>query len=160
MRKNFLNEAVCAQCGGRCCKSMPGECHPDDFEKINKNMIKALLESGDYAVDWWEGDPRPGENRIPQGYYLRPSTTLGKKHHRVFDPSWGGECVFLSKSGCVLSPEDRPWGCRMLEPNPDKATRENPQGCKTHAPYGFSKQAAAVAWLPYRRIFRELRREF
>jgi len=146
---NYLNESVCKECGGRCCKAMPGAMYPSDLEAVNKKSILKLLRTGNYAIDWWEGDPRydEGIDEYNHGYFLRPRT---KNTPSWFDGSWGGECIFLTGTGCKLKPDDRPHNCRMLEPGP------NGKDCICH---DESKQGAAIAWLPYHDIIEEIRSE-
>ncbi len=110
------NKQLCAECEGRCCKQMPGIYHPDDLRSLHVRSIATQLKSGKWALDWWEGEPRE--------YYLRPATKTGR---RIYDPSWGGECIFLTACECELEHDDRPRGCRDLEasagdhcPGPDK----------------------------------------
>jgi len=142
-RECFLNVELCAKCGGRCCKKMSGEAIPDDFgdeENLHTAVLQAL-ESGNWVIDWWEGDPRGLDSDNPEyvspGYYLRPRVKTDCAGN--FCLSWGGECIFLGKDGCVLAPEDRPVSCRLLEPKQDD--------CIMHD--GGGRRAAALAWLPY-----------
>lgn len=149
-KQNFLNPELCAQCGGRCCRTMPGETTPDDFMHsgdLCDNVLQAL-ESGKWVIDWWEGDPRgldyDNPDYISSGYYLRPRAKNDRAGN--FCPSWGGECTFLSIDGCTLDPEDRPTSCRLLEPREDN--------CKMHS--GGGKRAAALAWLPHHQMLRDM----
>ena len=143
MKKNFLNVEMCKKCGGKCCKQMPGSAYPEDFKKpLSKSLLKAF-ESGNWAIDWWESDPRNKKEDLDKAYYIRPRT---KDNNNLFDPSWGGECIFLNNNSCILKPEERPQSCRLLEP------KENGDNCICH---GKSKQGAAIAWLPYTDIILE-----
>lgn len=137
-KKNYLNYELCKECGGACCKFMPGECFPEDFgEPLLENLIEAF-ESGNWAIDWWEGDPRKNEDKLDRAYYIRPRI---KGINKLFDPSWGGECIFLNKKVCILPPEKRPMSCKMLEPKPKG------EDCIHHN--GTGKREAAIAWLPF-----------
>lgn len=138
MEEYYLRPDVCAACGGKCCRSMPGEAFPEDFEGGSYDAVLAALKTGNWAVDWWEGDPREGSYELRRGYYLRPRT-IGA--HDILDPSWGGPCVFwMPSTGCELEPKDRPRSCRELEPVAGG-------GCVIHD--GSGKHAAALAWLPF-----------
>ena len=111
---NYLNKDICFKCQGKCCKSMPGTCSPEDIMKLfpSNNLeesIKKALETKNYAIDWWEG-------KKPL-YYIRPATK--KAIGKVYDSSWGGECVFLTEKGCKLSDENRPLQCKQLKPAVD-----------------------------------------
>lgn len=136
MNKNFLDIKMCKKCGGKCCKQMPGSAYPEDFKKPLSKSLLIAFKSGNWAIDWWEGDPTNKDN-LEKAYYVRPRV---KDNNNLFDPSFGGECIFLNENGCTLKPEERPQSCRLLEP------RENGLNCICH---GKSKRGAAVAWLPY-----------
>lgn len=131
----FLRPSLCKPCGGKCCKSMPGAAHPHQFPQPED--VVSALESGLWAVDWWEGDARPGQDELSATYYLRPATK-GSEGQRL-DASWGGECTFLTPSGCELAPTQRPRGCLNLVPS-----RE---GCASSDGTN-DKRVAAIAWIP------------
>lgn len=142
----FLATEICAACGGKCCKRLPGAVYPSDIEPTTAGAIATLLKTGKYVVDWWEGDPRglswDNPDRVDVGYFIRPAT-VGCT--RIEDPSWGGICTFLGTRGCKLEFGSRPLGCRMLEPRADK-------DCECH---GFDKLHATMAWLPYHKQIEE-----
>lgn len=141
MKKNFLNINICKKCSGKCCKSMPGSAYPEDFkEPLLESLIEAF-NSENWAIDWWEGD-LTNKNDLEKAYYIRPRT---KDNKDLFDPSWGGECIFLNEKGCTLEPEERPQSCRLLEPRGNGS-------CILH---GESKRGAAVAWLPFTTVILE-----
>ena len=130
-----IEAKVCAKCRGKCCRSLPGVAYPSDFK--NRTEIKKAIMSGKWAIDWWVGDP--GDGKEATAYFVRPATTdkLGK----IYDPSWGGQCIFLKENGCELKPKKRPKECRELKPN------NNGSRCITHNNTG--KQTAAIAWRSY-----------
>jgi hypothetical protein len=100
---NNENNKICSECGGHCCKRMPGTNHPMDFD-YDKNKIREALREH-YCIDYLEGDPNI--------YYVRPRTN--KAIDKKVDPSWGGQCHFLNET-CVLTFEERPLNCRELSP--------------------------------------------
>ena len=132
----YENKEICSNCKDVCCKHIPGCCHPSDFSNNINKMKKALL-SKYYCIDWWESDPRKNKNEYHEGYFIRPATK--NKVGILRDPSWGGECVFLSDTGCKLSSDKRPMMCRMLEPV------ENNK-CVLH---GKDKREYCIDWLKY-----------
>ena len=134
MSDGFQNESACTTCQGLCCKAMPGIVYPKDIDGELSDNIMTMLYSGLYAIDWYEGNPAM--------YYLRPAI---KGDGRVYSPSWGGECIFLSTSGCDLQFSDRPRGCRMLGPKPGNIS------CDAH---GHTKKHGAEAWVPFSKILR------
>jgi len=149
-KTNYLNPNLCKECGGECCKQMPGIYSPEDFgtteETIEKNLTKAL-ETKLLSIDWWEGDPRENIcsiDKLRKAYFIRPATKDNKRG--LFDPSWGGECVFLTENGCTLQSKDRPYECRMLEP------KEN-ECCILH---GKDKRKLSIVWIPFNEMIRRI----
>ena len=146
----YEHHELCAECGGKCCKQMPGAMYPEDVTADITNLVdglKELFSTGKYVVDWWEGDPRElyddDLEYVDSGYYIRPRTIddYGRFGNSLFCPSWGSRCVFLTETGCRLEPQKRPKVCRSLEPLGD------PDKCIMHD--GASKQDAAREWIPY-----------
>lgn len=129
----------CADCGN-CCRHYPGGHLPSDFGLDIPAGVRAALESGRYALDWWEGDV-DGHDNLSCVYYLRPSTK-GKEGH-IFDPSWGGECTFLTASGCSLSREKMPAECKALRP------RTTADG---DCPSTLIKEDVCREWRPYQSL--------
>ena len=126
------DHAICAACGGECCRRMAGACSPADIARLFpaadlRSSVLLALRSGRYAVDWWEAEP------------LIPFVRAAVKGHegRLHHPAWAGECTFFN-GGCELSDDDRPHQCRILRP------RENGE-CEM--PPGYeSKLAYAEMW--------------
>lgn len=131
------NPAVCSQCKGRCCKIMPGIAHPNEFR--DKKAIKRAIKSGKWAIDWYEGTLCDDEDQ--KGYYVRPSTK--GKEGVIYDPSWGGECTFLTSRGCKLSARKRPLQCRSFKADP-----RGYKHCKLTGKY-TTKKSYALLWKPY-----------
>jgi Fe-S-cluster containining protein len=94
----------CKDCG-RCCNSYPGGWLPDE---MSIERQKVLMDSH-LAV--WDSYYREGEGEI---HYLRPATVADHQSKKSVSYSWGGRCIFLGKSGCKLSFEERPWECKDL----------------------------------------------
>ena len=125
----------CAKCKGQCCKHMPGHYAPSDFKDLSFEGLKAEIEKGGIAVDWWEANPKK--------YYLR-ARQVGEN---IVHGSWGGVCVNLAPWGCRLSWDERPLGCRTLKPHEDK--------------YGkcvgsYTKEICKDDWWEYDEVLREL----
>lgn len=138
--KNNENKPLCAACG-QCCKRMPGIVHPSDMEEVTVNSLSKMIKDG-YQFDYWEGNMTgKDEHEDVTFYYLRPQTKNAKG--KVVNASWGGECVFLSESGCSKKFEERPAQCKALTPV------EN-QEC--HVPTDYKKDKMILEWLPYNEI--------
>lgn len=142
--KNNENISLCAGCG-KCCKRMPGIVHPNELKEITVESLSQMIKGG-YQFDYWEGNltGKPEHEGIT-AYFLRPQTkvSVGK----VVDASWGGECVFLTETGCSKSFDERPTQFRALEPS---IGRE----CKLGSEY--SKIELAKAWLQYNEIINKV----
>ena len=108
--KDFKKNDICKTCKGRCCKNMGCNLSPDDIEgDVSYDSLKNLLNTGLYSIDWWESY-QTKNNEITNGYFIRARN----KNSNIVDPSWGGECVMLTGTGCPLSFEKRPKGGRYL----------------------------------------------
>jgi Fe-S-cluster containining protein len=150
------NPSVCAPCGGKCCKTMPGTVFPSDLDAqlrpdVLADKVLLMLESGFYSLDWWTGNPfedRPGTDRA---HYLRPS--VRGSEGRWVDESWGGTCTFLGKAGCALAEVARPLECRALVPQAEG---------RCFKPAGWEaggRRLGAQAWWEFRdtlRMFEDL----
>lgn len=132
----FENFDICGACGGICCKALPGCTYPEDFGLPATDRLAAALSSGRWAIDWWEGDPRPEMHALDRAHFVRPA--IKGSELRIRHPAYYGECTFLGATGCELAPDARPRQCRYLEPAADG-------DCVPHA---GGKREAALAWLP------------
>ena len=145
--KTNQDSRLCAECGGDCCKESAGIYWPEQIAMTVENIV--VLAKGDqYAIDWWDGDPRPYGNRNAV-YFVRPAHTnaIGEP----LDPSYGGVCVHLTENGCRLRPNERPIQCLKLIPIP-LDERKTHDGCRFEEKEYDGKRGAALAWLPYQEI--------
>lgn len=145
--KFYENKELCAKCGGKCCKHMGCELFPEDVEKhygsITEETIFKLLESGNWAVDWYDGFRKNGKF-YERGYYMRARNVSEPAVH----PSWGGKCVLLTEAGCRLDFEHRPSGGKALKPGEKNCTRS------------LNKYDIAEMWFPYREIIYKAIRKY
>ena len=126
--------AMCVGCG-HCCRALPGIVDPDDVEKLED-----LLNTGRYAIDYWEAD-----GTMDQTYFIRPA--IKGSEGRLVHPAWGGECTFLTDTGCELRLEDRPANCRQLVP---KTVR------KDYCTDVMTKQARVFRWAEYQGVIEDI----
>lgn len=141
----FDNKKLCSNCGGECCKNMPGAYFPEDFDEknINKEIIE-IIKTGKIAIDWIE-DTWDGTLKY---YFLRPKIKGEKKlFHRIYGGE--GNCIFSTKNGCKLRPENRPHNCRYLEPK----LKDKKYACISH---DGSKSKAIDLWKPYQYLFNNI----
>lgn len=139
----YFDHKLCKKCGGMCCQRMAGSYHPNDFinkgHKITPRIIKLLMHTGEFGVDWWEGDPTGGGRGAT--YYLRPR----HKEEKCIVGSWGGVCVHWSADkGCSLKKEKRPYQCRKLIPGDDGDCHYLEED-KAH------RKDCAIAWYPFQK---------
>jgi hypothetical protein len=140
--KTYVNTKLCKMCNGRCCKEMPGCAFPHDFEQPLLESLQVAFKSGNWAIDWWEGDPT-GKNKIDRAFYIRPRI---KGNHGIYHPAWSGACVFFENGkGCKLTIDERPSNCKAVEPKKDF-------NCIVHK---YNKKAAAIAWIPYHNVIEQ-----
>ena len=141
------NKEYCKQCKGECCKSMSGIYSPKDFKEITLEFLLECFSNGRLSIDWWEGDVRDGIDELSVTYYLRPR----HKEADAIDPSWGGECVYLTDNGCKLVYALRPQNCRDLIANEDN----------TKCNLGdMHKKDYIKMWLPFQDIISDCYIEF
>lgn len=133
------NIEICSACGGICCKSSGGLVYPEDFGNIKVDTLIDAFKTGLYAVDYF--DDR--NNGLGSGYYIRTRIVSAQK---VFDPNGLGQCVILSESGCELSYNQRPKGCRELIPNPPNCYFPNNT---------INLKTCAEAWKPFEELIEE-----
>ncbi len=140
--KVIENTIICTACGGECCQGCAGEYHPNDIGPITVDSLARRFADDTYAIDWWEGDIRPGKDEWSISMFIRPAHVGVTK---LRDPSWGGTCIHWdATSGCCLDWHHRPKGCRELIP------------CKKHnCTVMFDKEATALAWAPYQQEIAE-----
>lgn len=77
------NASICTPCGGRCCKTIPGMTHPDDWGAPNEaemtDRIKAAFASGRYSLNWWEGESGRKEPELHgQVFIVAPAVEDGE----------------------------------------------------------------------------------
>lgn len=141
-----VDDPMCAECGGKCCKNYPGSCYPDDIEPLTAERVIEMVLHERYAIDWYEGDPRP-DGDLNHVYFLRPAIRGVTSH---LDPTWGGECVFLTDTGCSMSADKRPRECLAIIPS-------DPIDGHCLAEDGYEgKEAVAMAWLPHQDLMNEV----
>lgn len=145
MINNEESTNYCAECKGHCCMHYPGIYSPNDFKDIKKELT-ALLQTGKYSFDSWEGDPRDGETEFEESevLFFRPATI--NCDCKYIDRSWGGRCVFLNDDTGCAAPL-KPHQCEDLKP-----AKNFPRECIG----GYSKQQAATDWIPYQGIINDI----
>jgi hypothetical protein len=137
-----VDDAVCTACGGKCCQHYAGGYHPDDLAPVTAESLARRFADGIYAIDWWEGDVRPGKTEWSTSMFIRPAH-VGVTSLR--DPAWSGLCTHWSPvDGCCFEPQHRPRACREIVPK---------KGGDCIGP--FDKEATALAWAPYQDTIRE-----
>lgn len=136
------NREICSKCGGNCCQQYAGIAWPSDFGTTRIEMVRNIahaLGTGFWAIDTWDGDPRPERRELGRVDFIRPAHTNATG--KMVDYSWGGTCrLWCHGYGCSLRLAERPTQCRVVVPR---------KGGGCDLPEEFSKQAAAIAWIPF-----------
>lgn len=144
---NNENREICSKCGGRCCKSSGCELSPEDIKGgVTKENIMLLLNTGNYSIDWWEGNPfDENDYSISHSFFLRTRC----RDSEIVDPIlYPKPCILLEEGkGCKLAFEERPKAGRALEPREGR--------CISH----YGKQQASQDWYKYNDILREIVKE-
>ena len=147
--------AVCAKCGGACCKQIPGIAAPHDFltaeAGLDVGRICEMVIGGRWCFDCWDGDPRLDVDEVSNVPFLRPA--VGGSEGEVFERSYGGHCIFHGTGGCELVFAQRPLECRGLIPDVDR-----PGECDRGVD-GTKRREIAIMWIPYREQVWQLIRE-
>jgi Fe-S-cluster containining protein len=138
--------ALCAECGGQCCRTRPGIEGPERFLAAPDPAaaLAAALASGDWVLaahvgrPWIDGVAPPEAERRRTIHYPRPATVHEQAEGQGRALEAPGACVFLAAGGCRLAFEARPRMCQSLEPD---ALGD----CE--APWG--RREAALAWWPH-----------
>lgn len=130
-KKEFLDLALCRECGGRCCQASPGIwVDPERFfstffagQRLTVEQLRDQLPA--LGLVFWErtGVPMPAPRSLASG------------------------CIFLGPDGCRFSVAERP--CQCLALTPDRKTLEQPQGCHCQSPEEFSRDQARQRWQKY-----------
>ena len=164
---------ACAKCKGACCKGIPGETLPRQwmlsqwpgspgYNVIDWERVEEAFLSGNWVVDWWEGDPRTEsyeDDSISSAPYIRPrhsGSREGLYDNLIFSH---GDCAFLTESGCSLpevmddtrnptSPE-RPAGCSALVAKLEEGADGELQTQCEYPDGKHFKQEAAILWIPF-----------
>lgn len=93
-----MTKHTCIRCG-TCCRRVPGEAMPEDFGAPCKltmiHRLRSAFLSGQWAIDWWDGDPRepapPDQQSVSMAYFIRPAI-IGWEQH-LYHSTWGGQCA-------------------------------------------------------------------
>lgn len=140
MTEGYRSDDLCAQCKGRCCKTMGCSLAPADMihaledKAVTQENVEDLLQKGDYAIDSFQ----TGGHAF---YYLR----MRHKCFTFIGVDAMGECIMLTETGCKLAFGDRPKGGRMLEASADGR-------CAQH----YTQEMMIEDWSPYQGILKNI----
>lgn len=154
--EGYLPGAECAECKGRCCRENGCCLSPEDllralsarnkkldFGKLSQRewkepLLRLLKEEELYAIDRTMSAKGPF-------YYLR----MRHKCYTFVGVDAMGECVVLTKEGCLFSMEERPKGGRYL--------KSSPQG---HCEQMYTAEEMYNDWAGYQEILSEIYLEY
>lgn len=138
----YENKDLCSKCGGMCCKKSGCDYFVSDFERITKEEILKVLETGNVSiVSAFSNRTLPnGKLIMTPLLYLRARN----KDRDIVDLfSMKKECSMLTSTGCKYELKDRPGGGVNLIPgNPCRPLK--------------SPVDELLAWLPYQTVLSKI----
>ncbi len=138
--KKYFNKEMCARCKGACCKEMGCVYLPSDFESLEFDYLKGLLDQGKISIS---GQPFNGFYGDDWSYllYLR-ARNVNSPIVDLF--SKGGPCINLTDEGCsITNINERPSLGLTVEP------RQIGGPCHQHYTNDFS-------WMDYDNVLKQL----
>jgi len=139
VEEDATNHALCALCGGSCCRRIGGAYAPIDFESITFEALSDRIAQGYISID-----------RITEQRKALPFLRARRKDAPIVDyAASDGPCCLLKSDGCIIPFEKRPLECRSLIPGED-------QNCVD----GYSRECAAWDRLPHKPVLMKLARKF
>lgn len=143
-----VDEKVCKECGGKCCKFMGCQFSPEDFDSISVSLLKKEIEKGHISIDKWEGFSSKAQ--MSEIFFLR-ARHIGSEGKDslapIVDFSWGGQCSLLKEDGCLLTFNKRPKGGRYLKPRSSVNDACIPL---------YTKEDAVADWAKFQDVLSEL----
>ena len=138
--ESYFNKDMCARCKGACCEEMGCVYLPSDFECLEFDYLKDLLDQGSISIS---GQPFNGFCGDDWSYllYLR-ARNVNSPIVDLF--SIGGPCINLTENGCSIADiNKRPTLGLTVEP------RKVGGPCHQHYTNDFS-------WMEYNDVLKQL----
>ena len=144
--KDNCNYALCAECGGKCCKKVGCTFSPQDFirlspeGKLTPEGIVNEVKKGYITLELYV-----------EGFIWTPRMrNIGGPiiEDQIIYRQVNGPCVALRKNGCAFSYEERPTEGKLLIPRKTNGK----MNCESR--YGIDQ--ALKEWRPYQRILCEV----
>ena len=144
-----VNESICKECLGFCCKTCGCYFSPDDFEKITYKYLKKEIKKGYISIIYANK-----QGKAETGTFLLRVRNYGAPVVDMHDYGLIG-CMLVTKEGCPFSYEQRPTGGKLLIPQEPNDEFEVPN-CINR----YTTKECAYEWLPYKKILYRLYRHF
>lgn len=146
--EKYIDYEMCKKCGGACCKKTGCIYLPQDFDNLEFDYLKGLLDKGNISISGQPFNPFP--NFYPSAWsfllYLRARNINSDVVDLI---TLGAPCSLLTKNGCSLNDEDRPSLGLLVKPTVIGGPCEKMY---------FSEDA--MAWLDYSAVLSELIRYY
>lgn len=121
MENKYINEEMCKECGGRCCKKGGCQYAPTDFENLKFNYLLEKLNEGYISiVAALDVNNINGRSYVTPYLYVK-SRNVGRPVVDLY--SLRTRCSALSDTGCMYDSEHRPSGGLNLIPAKDEKGR-------------------------------------
>lgn len=102
--EKYTDYEMCKKCGGACCKENGCIYLPKDFDNLEFDYLKKILEKGNISIS---GQPFPIFNN--KAWSFIPYLRARNKDAEIVDLiTSGGPCKLLTKTGCALKENQRP----------------------------------------------------
>lgn len=142
------NRAICAECGGYCCKKCGCDYFVSDFPKVSKDIIEEELSSGRASIVAALEFTRTNNGKIIANpwLYLR---ARNKNRGEIDLLSFKTSCAALKEDGCSYTLDKRPSGGASFIPRMDE------EGCFTcYRAVDYLEELKR--WIPYQNILHKI----
>lgn len=150
MESKYINEQMCSECKGACCKKGGCQYEPKDFEEIKYNYLLEKLNEGYISiVASLEPYSINGKNIMGTHLYIK-SRNVDRPIIDLYSPRT--RCKALNSTGCMYDANNRPSGGLNLIPAKD----EKGKCCYPEK----DPMEYIIMWEPYQNILRKLVKHF
>lgn len=138
--KKIENKAICASCGGFCCKKCGCDYFVSDLESTKIEYLESLLDTNRVSIVSFLDFKRINNNQLvctPFLYLRARNINRGEIDLLSFKTT----CASLETNGCHYDLEHRPSGGAVLEPSANGVCRPN-----------VDLLEEVLKWTPYQKV--------
>ena len=145
-----VNESICKECRGFCCRECGCAFSPDDFKEVSFKSLKREIKKGYISIVYVDSY----QAKQQTGVFILRMRNYGAPVVDMKDFGMGG-CVLLTENGCPFSYEERPSGGKLLIPGENKDEFRWPE-CRNE----YNLQQCCYEWLPHKKTLYRLYKYF